>query len=391
MITVSKAIKLIDKYITVNQGSKVVGLMDANSYSLSKTVLSPIHMPPFRQSAMDGYALCLHDAATYTIVGEVRAGDHHQPHLKPGEAVRIYTGACVPDAAHAVVMQEKVLAKNGQIVIETPIAPNLNIRPLGEQVKRGRAALKKGTRLTPAAIGYLASLGLTNVEVFKKPSVAIVVTGNELADRGQPLAYGKIYESNGAMLYSALNSLGYPDVSTYRVDDNYQNTISLLKDVMGKYDTVLITGGISVGTYDFVGRALQELAVEEIFYKVKQKPGKPLFFGKKGHTPIFALPGNPAAALNCFYVYVCPALQKMSGATDFSLTRTTAKSVSNFRKRGGTPQFLKAILKDGGLTILEGQSSSMLQTFALANALAYVPEDKIQIDIGDEVDVICLP
>ena len=154
---------------------------------------------------------------------------------------------------------------------------------------------------------------------------------------------------------------------------------------------VVITGGISVGDYDFVGKALLELDVNQIFYKVKQKPGKPLFFGKKDDTIIFALPGNPAAALSCSYIYVNTALQKMSGNLNYSLVKTKARSTLSYTKKGERAQFLKAIYQNNKVTILEGQSSAMLQTFALANALVYVPADLYNIDIDDEIEVICLP
>lgn len=391
MIPVEEAINIIDKSITPLEKKERKNVLKANGYVLFDDVYSPINMPPFRQSAMDGYALLLTNDVTYTVIDEVRAGDNHNPVLKAGEAVRIFTGAPLPHSANAVIMQEKVTVTNKKITFEKPASFGKNIRPLGEQVKKGGIALTKGTKLTPAAIGYLTSLGITEIFVFKKPSIAIIVTGNELVEAGDPLDYGKIYESNSGMLLSALNSLGHADITIHKVRDDYAHTFSILEKATAQYDMVIITGGISVGDYDFVGKALQELTVEQIFYKIKQKPGKPLFFGKKKNTHVFALPGNPAAALSCFYIYIYPALQKISGDLSFSLPRITARSASDFIKKGDKAQFLKAILKDGEATILEGQSSAMLQTFALANAMVYVPEEQNEISIGDPVEVICLP
>ena len=363
----------------------------AGGYILFEDVISPINMPPFRQSAMDGYALNLHDDLSYNLIGEVKAGDGHQSILKNGEAIRIFTGAPVPDSANAIMMQEKVQTNGTTITIEHQILLEHNIRPLGEQVKTGDIALKKGTKLTPAAIGYLISLGITKVSVFKKPSIAIVTTGNELIEAGQDLSYGKIYESNSKMLLSALYSLKYYDVSIHKVEDIYDKTVDTLNTVVNNNDLVIITGGISVGDYDFVGKALKELEVDEQFYKVKQKPGKPLFYGTKNDTQIFALPGNPAAALSCFYVYVYITLQKMMNRKDLELTRLQVKSKSNFQKNGDRPQFLKAIYENDEVEILEGQNSSMLQTFALSNALVYAPETITKIEIGDTLEVILLP
>ncbi len=358
---------------------------------LAEDIFSPINMPPFRQSAMDGYALNLKEGAIYDLIGEIKAGDCRQHELKTGGAVRVFTGSPVPDSANAVVVQEKVVVNGPTITIETPIKQGDNIRPLGEQVKKGNLALKKGTKLTPAAIGYLASLGIAQTEVYKKPAIAIVATGNELVGAGQDLPYGKIYESNATMLLSALNSIHYNDVALYKVEDDLQSTRKILDRVITEYDVVIITGGISVGEYDFVGKALQELAVQQIFHKVRQKPGKPLFFGKKEGTSIFALPGNPAAALTCFYVYVYPALQKMSGDPDPFLYKTVMRSASAHIKKGDRAQFLKARATHDKAIILEGQSSAMLQTFALANALLYVPMEGGDVHIGDVVEVLHLP
>lgn len=391
MISILEAIQLVKNNSYPLLLSTIKPIEKAGGYQLFNDVISPLNMPPFRQSAMDGYAVCLHDSLAYTLIGEIKAGDSLQPHLKKGEAVRIFTGAPVPDTANAVVMQEKVSVAGSKITLETQIPLNHNIRPVAEQVKKDALALSKNTKLTPAAIGYLASLGIQNVIVFKKPTIAIVTTGNELVEPGQALTYGKIYESNSKMLQNALYNLKFYDVTIHKVEDDYNKTKAILESVITENDLVIISGGISVGDYDFVGKALEELKVEALFYKVKQKPGKPLFFGKKDKTLIFALPGNPAAALTCFYAYVYIALQKMMDNEDLELPRIQAKSLSKFVKNGDRPQYLKAIYNNGNIEILEGQSSAMLQTFAVSNALVYVPEEINKIEIGDLVDVVLLP
>ncbi|MFH6769118.1 molybdopterin molybdotransferase MoeA [Gaetbulibacter aquiaggeris] len=358
---------------------------------LYRDIYAPINMPPFRQSAMDGYALNLHNDFSYELIDEVKAGDSHQPILKPGEAIRIFTGAAVPDSANAVIMQEKVIINNNKLAVNSQLSFEYNIRTVGEQVKKGELALKKGTKLTPAAIGYLSSLGITKVSVYKKPTIALITTGNELVEPGEDLDYGKIYESNSKMLHSALWNLGFEDISIHKIKDNYEETYSKLKNAITEHDLVIISGGISVGDYDFVGKALTELKVEEVFYKVDQKPGKPLFFGKSDSTLLFALPGNPAAALTCFYVYIYLALHRLTGLKNHGLPTIKAKSLSNFVKNGDRPQFLKAIYRNGEVTILEGQSSAMLQTFAISNALVLMKGNMEQIQVNDLVEVILLP
>lgn len=391
MISISEAISIVKANGKPLLQSTIKRVEKAGGYELFEDILSPINMPPFRQSAMDGYALNLHDGLSYKLIGEVKAGDGHEPVLKKGEAIRIFTGAPVPDSANAVMMQEKVTVNSDIITIERQIPLQHNIRPLGEQVKTGDIALKKGTKLTPAAIGYLISLGITEVSVFKKPNIAIITTGNELVEAGQDLPYGKIYESNSKMLLSALYNLKFYDVTLYKVEDDYSKTVETLNTSINDNDLVMITGGISVGDYDFVGKALNELQVSELFYKVKQKPGKPLFFGKKEDTQIFALPGNPAAALSCFYVYVYIALQQLMNHDSTELPRIKAKTLNSFQKKGDRPQFLKGIYKDCQVEILDGQNSSMLQTFALSNALVFAPEDVNTIETGDTIEAILLP
>lgn len=390
MISVEKAKELVFNKTNATTTQERF-LIDCIGYYLSEDVISPIDMPPFRQSAMDGYALNMHDSENYKVIGETKAGDSCNPNLKIGEAVRIFTGAAVPDSANAVMMQEKVVSNENSIILTSKVTAEANIRPKGEQVKKGAVALKKGTCLTPAAIGFLATLGITKALVFKKPTIAIIVTGNELTEAGDILTYGKIFESNTIMLQSALLKSGFTDMQIYRVNDVYEETVKTLESAISKSDVVLVTGGISVGDYDFVGKALGELKVKEVFYKVKQKPGKPLYFGERNNTSVFALPGNPAAALSCFYIYVYPALQNRSGASNFKLKQSKEKSTSSFIKKGDRSQFLKAIYNAGEVSILEGQSSAMLQTFALANAFVYVPENLNTIAIGDTVEVIHFP
>lgn len=391
MISISEAISIVSSNSAALHTSSIKTVEKAGGYTLFKDISAPINMPPFRQSAMDGYALNLHDSLSYTLIGEVKAGDAQQFELKPGEAVRIFTGAPVPDTANTIVMQEKVIKQDATITITAPIALDQNIRPMGEQVRKGAVALQKDTKLTPAAIGYLLSLGVTKVSVYKKPNIALVTTGNELVPPGQDLPFGKIYESNSKMLLSALYNLKFYDVTLYKVKDDYTKTVSTLKEALNANDLVLITGGISVGDYDFVGKALKELQVKELFYKVKQKPGKPLFYGKTATTQVFALPGNPAAALSCFYVYVYIALQQFMDRAIIELPRVKAKSLSHFEKRGDRPQFLKGIFKDGMVEILDGQNSSMLQTFALSNVLIVMPAESSKIEVNDTVEVIVLP
>jgi molybdopterin molybdotransferase len=347
-------------------------------------------MPPFRQSAIDGYAVNQYESDSFTVIGEIQAGDGQNPGLDKNQGVRIFTGAAVPDDAQVVIMQEKI-RREGEIAFIEGELGHHNIRPAGEQIQEGEIALKKGSFLNAAAIGFLTTLGVTQVSVYRKPTVAIVSTGNELQSPGTPLVSGKIYESNSLMLQMALRSMGYAHSSLPHIQDDYSTTITVLKELIHQNDMVLISGGISVGDYDYVGKALAEIGVIPQFYKVKQKPGKPLFFGKKDNTLIFALPGNPAAALSCTYIYVRTALERVSGNRDFQIPRTQGKISAAYSKKGPRAQFLKGYYKQGQVQVLEGQSSAMLRSFAQANVLVFIPEDRFEIAAGEVVELIPIP
>ncbi|MEN2413483.1 molybdopterin molybdotransferase MoeA [Flavobacterium mesophilum] len=374
MIKVEEAIGIIEANST-KMPTKRIAVNKALGYVLAKKVISPINMPPFRQSAMDGYAFAHSIRHQYDIVGISQAGDHSDIKLKATEAIRIFTGAHVPDHADTVVMQEHVMANKDSILIATMPEKLANVRPIGEQIRKDEVVFEANTLMTPAAIGFLACLGITEIEVYKKPKVAILVTGNELVQPGEKLKKGKIFESNSAMLEAALQTIGIKKTKVYRVKDNLKATKKSLKEILKKYDIVLISGGISVGDYDFVKEALLQNDVKELFYKINQKPGKPMFFGKKNETLVFALPGNPASSLTNFYIYVAPAMKNRMGFLEIHKPKVVRKLNSAIKNTTGKTLFLKAKYDETTVTVLDGQSSAMLNTFAVANSLLIVPEN----------------
>lgn len=389
MISVQEAFSILQANLPVLPQIEY-SLFQARKHILVQSLTSPINMPPFRQSAMDGYALCLHNDLQYEIIGEVKAGDSHRVELLPGQAVKIFTGAAVPDSAQAMIQIEKVTAKGTQLLVDELVLPETNVRPIGEQISAGDLALEKGTLLNAASIGFLAGLGFTKVCVYQKPKIGIVITGNELSKPGTPLEYGKVYESNGIMLQSALIDNHYDAVTLYEVNDDFENTKNKLHEALTNNDVVLVSGGISVGDYDFVARALKELEVETLFYKVNQKPGKPLFAGKLKNKIVFALPGNPAACLTCFYVYVLPTLAILSGAEANYQQAVLFSIAHDYEVRNTRSQFLKANITNGEAEILTHQNSSMLNSFSVANGLVYVPDGNYELKKGDKVEVYLL-
>ena len=239
MISVEEALSLVERNLPKPVFVEL-SLSDALGLVLAQDVISPIAMPPFRQSAMDGYALNIGDDLEYEIIGEVKAGDSHNPPLNLGQGVRIFTGAAVPASANVVLMQESVELDGKGIRLKNQPKHNQNIRPEGEQIKAGELALEKGSVLNPSAIGFLAGLGITKVTVNQKPSIAIIVTGSELLEPGKTLSRGEIYESNGIMLASALQNSIYTDIEVFKVEDDYQSTLSLLGRTLKQFDLVLI-------------------------------------------------------------------------------------------------------------------------------------------------------
>ena len=389
MVTVQEAFSILQKQQFSFQIIEKE-LSKTNKYVLAQDIYAPISMPPFRQSAMDGFALALHDGLEYEIIDVIKGGDNHKVLLLQGQAVKIFTGAAVPDSAQAVIQVEKVTVKNTVLILEEVPKSQMNIRPIGEQNLKGTQVLTRGTLLNAACIGFLAGLGFTTLPVFSKPKIGIIITGNELVSPGQSLDYGKIYESNSVMLQTALRDAFFTQISTYTVNDNLENTTQTLKKALIENEVVLLSGGISVGDYDFVAQALKDLEVETLFYKVKQKPGKPLFAGRLKNKMIFALPGNPAASLTCFYVYVLPTIQIISGQKENYFKTEMKKLAHNFTVSNARNQFLKAQIIGNEVHILTHQNSSMLNTFAVSNALVYVEEGGYELNIGDEVAVFAL-
>ena len=389
MIQVAEALNLIAENsckmpITKIKVSKSLG------YVLAEAVYSPINMPPFRQSAMDGYAFTHGERNQFEILKTVQAGDFSDDEIKENQAVRIFTGAFVPDDVNTVVMQEHTIVKDNLLLIEKMPAAHANVRAKGEQVKKGELVLGKNTVITPAAIGFLACLGITKIKVFDKPKVAILVTGNELVSSGKKLPKGKIYESNSLMLEAALKAVGIKKTTIFKVKDSLKKTKIVIESCLSNFDVVLISGGISVGDYDYVKEALLKNGVTELFYKINQKPGKPLFFGKKENKLVFALPGNPASSLTCFYVYALPALKKLMGFEAIHLPEIKRKINSDFENTSGKTLFLKAFYDDEKVTVLESQSSAMLNTFSTANGLIVVPYDVTEVKTHQEVVILPL-
>jgi len=395
MVTVQEAKSLIKSSIKVLSTIER-GMRESVGYVLAEDVLSPLALPPFRQSSMDGYAIHHEDiteaGTKLPVVGESQAGTSTPLVLKRGTSVHILTGAPVPDGATAVVMREKAVRDGDTVSIEYyPVEDGKDVRNLGQQIQKDEVGMPKDTFLTPGSVGFLCGMNVQKVIVYRKPSVGILVTGDELVQPGNDLGFGQVYEANSSMLEAVLKAEGVEKVSVRYVPDNKEATLQALRELTQEFDVVLTTGGVSVGEYDYVGTSLIEIGVEEIFYKVRQRPGKPVFFGKKGNTIVFGLPGNPAATLVCYYQYVLPALRMMSGRKDCFLPTLQLPITHAFSFKGERDEFLKAIATTREVTPLDGQESFVLRSFAIANALIYLPVSQNSVEPGDMVEAHLLP
>jgi len=390
MVSVQEAFDKIAANISKGK-TELIETQNSLGQVIAIDVFSPIYMPPFNQSAMDGYALGDIDSEVYNLVGEIKAGDSSsQFQLKKGEAIRIFTGGMVPEGAVTVVKQEIVEANGKSIQLKEEIKLNQNIRAKGEQIKKDEIALKQGTVINAGTIGYLYGIGVHQISVYQKPKAIVIATGNELTKPGKKLTSGKIYESNTYTIQAALNEIGI-EASIQTVEDDYQSTKNVIQNAIEHNDLVIMTGGISVGDYDFVGKAFNEIGVEQKFHKVKQKPGKPIYFGKKGDTIVFGLPGNPAASLSCFYLYVIPAIRKHQGHTQFSLKKRDFTLSNDITKTKKLAHFLKGFYHGKQVEVLNSQSSAMLSSFATANCLIYLEEEKDLYKKGENVEAYILP
>ncbi|WP_294303088.1 gephyrin-like molybdotransferase Glp [uncultured Chryseobacterium sp.] len=391
MISVTEAKQIILNHLPERK-TVMLPLSEAAGLVTSSEVIAGTDIPGFPQSSMDGYALKFEDKnLPLEISGEMAAGTTAALEIKNGQASRIFTGAPLPEGADTVVMQEKITVENHRLIIKDEnLSLGLNVRPKGSEVKQGAVAMAEGTVLSPAAIGFLAGIGKDQVEVYCPPVVAVILTGNELQDPGKELAFGQVYEANSYQLKAALEKTGVKEIHIFRAEDNPEILQQILEQALGTSDMILLNGGVSVGDYDFVTQAAKYCGIEEKFHKIRQKPGKPLFFGIKGEKLVFGLPGNPSSSLTCFYEYVLPAVEQLSGLRN-SIRKINATATHDYTKPVGLTHFLKAFYEEGKVTPLHAQESYRLHSFAQANCFLVLPEESTGCKEGDAVEIHLLP
>jgi molybdopterin molybdotransferase len=385
--------------------SEMVRLENLSGRALSNSIHTPIDLPGFDSSAMDGYAVKLADIehASETnpvrlkVVADIQAGDFPSRSLTSGCAQRIMTGAPIPPGTDAIVIREATRESADYVDVLTSVPFGANIRRRGEEFRTGDEILPTGIKLNSAAVALIASLGFTETAVGKQPRVSIITTGSEVVLQGSPLKPGQLYNSNRWGLLAALKEMHLESVSVVHIKDTIEATKIALQTAAYLSDLVITSGGVSMGDSDFVKPALRELGANIIFDKVAVKPGMPMCFAKMNipaanrDVYFFGCPGNPVSVLLSFHSFVKPALNRMMGMRDAYPLILTAELTDPLKKKPGRRENVRGILRTqyGKLMVspTKGQFSHMLSGLAIANCLIHFPEDADRIDAGSPVEV----
>lgn len=378
-----------------------VELADAEGCVLAEEVTAAVSLPSFDNSSMDGYALRASDTsgsserspATVPVTGEIAAGDVGVFRLPPGSAIRIMTGAQLPDGADAVVPVEWTDGGMDEVKIYRQVEPGNAVRYTGGDATEGETLLRTGVRMRAMQIAVAASAGRKKISVRPRPRVVVLSTGNELTEPGNPLVPGQIWDSNSYMIAAAAREAGARAYRRSVVPDDREGVLPALEEQLHHADLLVTTGGVSMGgEHDVVKAALRELG-SVTFLKVAMQPGMPQGFGTLGEdrVPIFTLPGNPVSAFVSFQLFVRPAIAALQDADDLRLPSVRATLTAAVRSPEGRRSYLRGVLADGEVTPLSGQGSHQIAALGKANALIIVPERDTGLPLGEVVDVLVLP
>jgi molybdopterin molybdotransferase len=361
---------------------------------IAEDARAAVDLPPFPSSAMDGYAVRAADLpGRLPVVDRAAAGRPATRVLGAGEAIGIATGAVVPDGADAVIPVEYVVENDNNIVVEATLGSGANVRPRGGDVRAGDVVLPAGAQVGAAGVGALAAAGIGEVRCARRPHVAVLTTGTELVPPGTPLAPGQVYEANGVMLAAAVASAGGDSQVIATAEDTDEAHRRALEAGLAA-DVLVTSGGVSVGPHDLVRRIEAELGVEEVFWRVAVKPGKPVSFGVRGRTLVFGLPGNPVSSLVGFELFVRPALLALQNAAEPLPRFESGRLARRVRRNAARDELLRARSRldhDGVLLEpLDGQESHMIGRAALADALVLVPIGDGELSAGAAVRYLSL-
>ncbi len=386
MLSAEEAEKVIAGF-PVSIAAEPVPLAEGLGRCLADDMFSPGDVPEFDKSAMDGYAYLSGDASPeFRIVETIAAGTPPRVVVIPGQCAKIMTGAMIPSGADRVVKRECTVEENGFMRIVAPDT-NVNIRRRGEDLMAGKLVLDRGTRLRPAQIALLASLGVDSVPVARRPRVGIITTGSELVNPGAPLAPGQIYDSNSFSLSAQIREAGAVPVGLGRVADNDEATVKAIASALDECDVLILSGGVSAGDFDFVPSALKQAGFTLYFEKIAVQPGMPTVFAGKAEKCAFGLPGNPVSTFVIFEVFIKPLLMRKMGHAYFPQRQPAALASSFSRSNCERTAFVPVILRDGRAELVSYHGSAHLHALGRANALLRVPAGQKAIAAGCTVDV----
>lgn len=373
--------------------AETVPLLEALGRAIAEPLMATLDLPRFDNSAMDGYALRAADSgagATLRVTGYLLAGSLERPTVEPGCAVRIMTGAPLPPGADTVVPEEDTDGGAAVVTLRGAAVRGAHIRTRGEDIRSGEEVLPLGTVLRPPEISLLASFNRSSVQVVRRPRVAILSTGDELVEVGTELTEGRIVNSNSWALAAAVLELGGIPLQLGIARDTRESLREKLAQGL-QADMLITSAGVSAGDLDLVREVLKELGVEQVFWKVDIKPGRPIAFAVKGAVPVFSLPGNPVATLVTFEEFVRPALLKMLGQKQILKPLLRARLQEPARKKPGRAQFLRVrVQEENGVLIATSsgdQNTGILRTSLLANGIAILPAEHGDFAAGDEVEI----
>jgi molybdopterin molybdotransferase len=372
-------------------GDEVVAIDDALHRVLAEDVVAAHDVPPFDNSAMDGFALAAGPAGrTLTLVGESRAGAPADAAPGDGEAIRVSTGAAVPPGTEAVVPVEQTAVEDGRVTVTADVGAGQHLRRAGEDLRAGSTVLRQGTAMGAAEMGIAVVAGRAEVRVGRRPRVALLITGDELRDPGEPLGPGEIHESNGTTLGALVADARGDVVHRGRVGDTRQATEQAIADALERADVLILSGGVSVGPHDHVKPALHANGVDEVFWRVALRPGKPTWFGRNAETLVFGLPGNPVSAMVTFLLFVRPALAKLQGGDAAARTVRAVLGEAVARNPGRDEAVRVALRERDGRreAVPTGpQGSHQLSSMLNADGLAIVTAGDEAAGRGTAVDV----
>jgi molybdopterin molybdotransferase len=395
MMSVDEAVAIIAARVTAVQDIETVDLRNADGRVLAAGISAPLPLPPFTNSAVDGYAVRSGDLSdkaeqSFPVAGRIQAGAPAQAPIKPGHAMRIFTGAPMPEGADTVFMQEDVrVDAGGNVVLPAGLKPGANVRPAGEDIDAGTPALPAGQRLRPQDVALAAAFGLTHVEVRRRIRVAVFSTGDELVSPGAPRAAAQLYDSNRFMLMTMLARLGC-DVSDLGIlRDDRDSLADALRKVAGAHDLILTTGGVSTGEEDHVKAGVERVGTL-VLWRMAIKPGRPVAMGIIGGTPFIGLPGNPVASFVTFVHIVRPTVLALAGALQQNLLPIPVRAAFSYRKKIARREYVRVSLRKGADGELEAakfprEGAGLLSSLVETDGLVELREEVTQVKPGQMV------